>query len=341
MYNTNTLTLSIVVPVYSGEAYVELLAEEIQKFKIGLEAEYHHIRLGEAIFVSDDAIDASPVILNRLAETYDWLTALHLSRNYGQHPATIAGILHTSGDWVITLDEDLQHPPSKILLLLDKVRETQADIVYAKPLSGVHNSFFRDFSSKSYKFLMRKLTGVTHIPKFNSFRLIRGPIARASGSICGPDTYLDIATTWFTNRIEVVEIPLKDERYISSGKSSYSLGSLLSHARRMAFSSRINALRFGAAFGILISVISIFAISTLTIAKVLNPDLIPTRGWTSLVLLISLFGGITLSLIGLSLEYLALLVQKAHGKPIFFVTDRSRDKLLSELDNTKTKSLSE
>lgn len=341
MYNANTLTLSIVVPVYSGEAYVELLAEEIQKFKTGLETEYDHIRLGEAIFVSDDAIDGSPAILDRLAETYDWLTALHLSRNYGQHPATIAGILHTSGDWVVTLDEDLQHPPSKILLLLDKVRETQADIVYAKPLSGVHDNFFRDFSSKSYKFLMRKLTGVSHIPKFNSFRLIRGPIARASGSICGPDTYLDIATTWFTNRIEMVEILLKDERFISSGKSSYSLSSLLSHARRMAFSSRINALRFGAAFGILISFLSIMGIGVLAIAKILNPDLVPTRGWTSLVLLISLFGGITLSLIGLSLEYLALLVQKAHGKPLFFVTDRSRDKLLSELDSEKIKSLSE
>jgi len=228
MYSDQTLLLSVVVPVYSGEAYIEKLAAQLLEFKIMLETHYEHIRLGEAIFVSDDAIDSSPDILNQICEKYDWINVLHLARNYGQHPATIAGILHSSGDWVVTLDEDLQHPPSKILALLDRVKH--------------------------------KLTGVSHIPKFNSFRLIRGPIARASGSVCGPDTYLDIAMTWFTNRIEAVDLTLKDERYIDSGKSGYSLSSLLSHARRMAFSSRINALRFGAALGLLVSGLSILAI---------------------------------------------------------------------------------
>jgi len=123
MYSDQTLLLSVVVPVYSGEAYIEKLAAQLLEFKIMLETHYEHIRLGEAIFVSDDAIDSSPDILNQICEKYDWINVLHLARNYGQHPATIAGILHSSGDWVVTLDEDLQHPPSKILALLDRVNQ--------------------------------------------------------------------------------------------------------------------------------------------------------------------------------------------------------------------------
>jgi glycosyltransferase involved in cell wall biosynthesis len=94
-----------------------------------------------------------------LAKERPWVVVLHLARNFGQHPATAAGILHTSGDWVVTLDEDLQHPPSKIPDLLRKAVEDQSDVVYGKAESQVHESAARDFGSRAYKQFLALVTG--------------------------------------------------------------------------------------------------------------------------------------------------------------------------------------
>ena len=71
-----------------------------------------------------------------------------LSRNFGQHPATVAGVLHSSGDWIATLDEDGQHPPAQLVTLLVHAAESHADLVYAEPVSGVHDSRVRDAISR-------------------------------------------------------------------------------------------------------------------------------------------------------------------------------------------------
>ena len=138
------------------------------------------------------------------------------------------------------MDEDLQHPPARIADLFDVVAETGADIVYGKPRDGTHQSAMRDLSSRLYKRLIETLTGNHNITKVNSFRLVRGPVARAASGICGHDTYFDVALGWFSQRVESIEMDLRDLRYIDSGKSGYSFRSLLSHARRLAFSSHIN-----------------------------------------------------------------------------------------------------
>ena len=105
----------------------EALARERQRWQ----TEGAPFELGEAIFVDDASIDSSSEVLRDLDEKYDWIRVVTLARNFGQHPATIAGILHTSGDWVVTLDEDLQHDSAAIESLLKIAAETNADIVYA------------------------------------------------------------------------------------------------------------------------------------------------------------------------------------------------------------------
>jgi glycosyltransferase involved in cell wall biosynthesis len=116
------LHLSIVVPVYSGENFLRDLLSAVQDLRNSWVEKDAPIQLTELIFVDDNAIDNSAVIIDDIASEHDWVVALHLSRNFGQHPATIAGILHSSGDWVVTLDEDLQHPPSHIA---DMIRSSQ------------------------------------------------------------------------------------------------------------------------------------------------------------------------------------------------------------------------
>lgn len=322
------ISVSIVVPVYSGAAYLPKLVDAIDKLKAELDQSEAVYRIREVILVEDGAIDNSAQVLDELAAINPLLTVLHLSRNFGQHPATIAGILHSSGDWIVTMDEDLQHPPANIPDMFDVVARTRADIVYGRPSSKVHEKAARDFSSRKFKSLIEKLTGNRNITKANSFRLVRGPIARAASSICGHDTYFDIALGWFTQRIEVCEMNLKDSRFIESGKSGYNLKSLLSHARRLAFSSQIKLLRTGALLGAAILVLTVLSAILLIFIHIFAPSFIIAPGWTSLILTMSFFSGVTLFLIGILLEYMSILVMRAHGKPIYFTIDRSSDVLL-------------
>lgn len=322
--------VSIVVPVYAGSKYLDALTAAIDNLRSQWESGDAPVTLGEVIFVEDAAIDSSATVVDRLAAERPWVTALHLSRNFGQHAATMVGILHSSGDWVVTMDEDLQHRPDRVPELLALAVSKGADIVYAKPNSGVHDAAMRDLTSRSFKRLMQWITGNPNLSNFNSFRLIRGPIARAAASVCTHDTYLDIGLSWFTQRIETISLEMKDERFIRTGKSGYSFRALLSHAWRMMFSSQIKLLRIGSLIGLAAMLLSVLGGVYVLVKKLIHPELIEVQGWASLILAIVFFGGLTAFMLGIALQYLSTLVLKAHGKPTFFTVDRSGDAALAK-----------
>jgi glycosyltransferase involved in cell wall biosynthesis len=321
--------LSIVTPVYGGAVYLDDLVAAMDRVRDELEMEGEPLELGEAIFVDDGSTDGSATVLSRLQEQHAWIKIVTLSRNFGQHPATVAGILHSSGDWVATLDEDLQHPPAQLVPLLVHAVETGSDVAYARPVGGVHESAFRNASSRTYKLLVSRLAGNAHVRMFNSFRMMRGSVARAAAAVSTHDTYFDIALCWFTNRVNSLPMELKDPRRDRAGGSGYSLRSLLRHARRMLISSDVKLLRAGFLVGAGALATSLVAsLSTLAL-WFFHPDLFElNRGWLSLFLAILFFGGLTALLVGIVLEYISTLLRLAQGHPTFFVVDRSRDRLL-------------
>jgi glycosyltransferase involved in cell wall biosynthesis len=322
------IRISTITPVYAGADYLEDLVEEIRRLRQLWLDEDAPLLLEEAIFVDDGAIDDSARILDRLEKTHDWVRVIRLSRNFGQHAATIAGVLHSSAEWLVTLDEDLQHPPHEIASLLSEAVLEHRDVVYANALVPVHESRLRDLGSRGFKALMHLATGNKHISSFNSFRLMRGSVARAAASVCAHETYFDIVLYWFTTRIGVVAMTLKDDRYIRRGTSGYSLRKLLSHARRMAVTSHSKLLRAGALVGTLALGTAVVYGAIVGLQKLLSPESIPVQGWTSLFLVVLFFGGILSLLVGVVIEYLAVVMLHTQGKPTFFVIDRSRDDVL-------------
>ena len=322
------VTISVVVPVYSGEEYLRELVTKISDVRVGWRGAGCPLRLAELIFVNDECKDASGELIDLFALEHDWVRAVHLSKNFGQHSATAAGLLHSSGDWVVTIDEDLQHPPEHIEALLREAAAKHLDIVYAQPGQSVHGSSGRDISSSVFKRAMALVSGNPNVRLFNSFRLIRGSVARAAASVCGPDTYLDFALSWFSNRAGAVRLHLRDRRFINSGESGYTFRRLLSHARKMLMSSGVRVLRLAAALGL-----GAMAMAT-TVAGVLlahhfiaEPSAL-VRGWASLLVAILFTGGLAIFLIGVALEYLALLSLNAQGKPAFFSIDRASDRIV-------------
>ncbi|MBN8943040.1 MAG: glycosyltransferase [Rhizobiales bacterium] len=325
MSGAGSISLSVVVPIYSGEAYLRELVGQLAKVRADWRERGAPMDLAEVILVDDAAIDGSPALMDELSKEFGWVTAVHMMQNFGQHAATIAGVLHSSGDWVVTLDEDLQHPPGEIEGLLKHAVLERADIVYAKPTGAVHEARSRDWASRGFKRLMVFLTGNANVIHFNSFRLLRGPLARAASSVCGYETYFDVALSWFTKRVTFRSLELKDHRFIASGRSGYSFARLLTHARRLLISSQVKLVRLFGLVGMFIVVASTLGALALLMNKMLSPDSISVTGWTSLMLTIVFFGGLITFMLSLGLEYLSTLVLAAHGKPVFFSVDRSND----------------
>jgi glycosyltransferase involved in cell wall biosynthesis len=324
----NTVSISTVTPVYSGKEFLQDLVTKIERTRNEWSNSQSPMQLDEAIFVNDSSTDGSLDVLYEIQKTRPWIKIVNLSRNFGQHQATIAGILHSSGDWIITLDEDLQHDPIYIETLLETAVQSELDIVYANPEDDVHESPFRDWSSKMFKRFISYVTDNQHIREFNSFRLIRGSVARASGSVCSHGTYFDIALCWFTDRISSISLPLKDQRYVESGESGYTFRKLLSHSRRLIISSQTKVVRLGAAIGFIsISFALVMSAKTL-FDKLVNPESIPVQGWASLFLAIMFFSGLLAVLLGIILEYISVILLHIQGKPTFFAVDRRSDQFL-------------
>lgn len=326
----NKALVSIVIPVYCGERYLASLAEELAQERQEWKDKDYPLEICEAIFVEDAPTDDSAEVLRGLAGRFSWLRVLTLSRNFGQHPATVAGLLHSSGDWVVTMDEDLQHPPKYLLSLLRKAIVDGSDLVYAAPTGKVHGSWLRDWSSRGYKALMAQLTGSQNVKCFNSFRAIRGSIARAAAAVCGYDIYLDVAFSWFTNRVDVLPLPLVDLRYLREGRSGYNLRRLLSHARRLVASSRLRLPRLAGLIGLLaVAASAVYGLFVLA-QRIFSPELVGAPGWTSLMLVLLFFGGLSALMLGVLIEYVGILLLQSQGKPTFFVVDRRQDDALRQ-----------
>lgn len=323
--------LSTVTPVYRGERYLRRLVDEIRELRETLERDRLPVAIAEAIFVDDASVDGSAAVLAELAEAHAWVKVVTLSRNFGQHPATVAGVLHSSGDWVATLDEDLQHRPRFLVDLLARAAAESFDLVYAEPTGAVHGSVFRDGSSRFYKVLISSVAANRQIRRFNSFRMIRGSVARAAASVASRTTYFDIALCWFTDRVTSLRLPLKEVRADERDRSGYGFLRLLEHARRMLISSEIKPLRAGGAIGVGALGLSVLGATTTLFLKLSHPELIEVRGWTSLFLVLTFFGGLLSLLLGIALEYLSDLHLQALGRPAFFVVDRGKDALLRPL----------
>lgn len=319
------IRISTVTPVYAGQDYLTELVEKLDKVRSLFNALNDQLKLEECIFVLDGPRDESAVVLQRIQNDHAWVRTVELSKNFGQHNATAAGILHSSGDWIVTLDEDLQHPPEAIPRLLKEAVKDSSDVLFAIPNKGAHNSLFRDFSSLFAKKLIGIISGSAAVQSFGSFRVIRGQIARAAASVCTHQTYFDIALTWFTDRIICSRLEMKDQRYEKHKISGYSLGSLLGHAKRLLLSSEVRFFQLALFVSGISVMLALGLLTWVLFSYFVTPDEFMTQGWASLMSVNLFFGGAFAVLIGFTLEILRSGQFHSQGKPTFFVVDRAND----------------
>src|SRR6266571_1748326 len=311
--------VSVVVPVYQGERTLEALADELalltgpQKSPGG-----RRFRVAELLLVHDGAIDGSAGVMSRVASRHPFVRLVWLSRNFGQHPATLAC---TVAAWVATLDEDGQQDPRDVGKLLDEALDHRARLVYARPTNEPPHGFVRNRLSALTKWTSVRVLG-SGIGAFNSFRLIEGEVARGVAAYCGANVYLDVALSWVVGSARHCPVSLRRERGRPSG---YTLKRLLRHFWQLVLTSGTRPLRFIALVGG-VSIVLGFLISAFVVWQRLQHK-IPVQGWTSMVIVICLFAGLILVSLGVIAEYLGVAVSMAMGKPAYLIVSRPPEEL--------------
>src|SRR5690606_10691789 len=163
--------LSIVIPVFNSQDSLPILVEEICNVLDHEKWEY------EIILVNDGSHDKSWQIIQSLTTSYPCIRAINLMRNYGQHNALLCGIRSAKNEIIVTLDDDLQHPPAEIPKMLKKLDEG-FDVVYGAP-EGEKHSLFRNITSRMIKFFLKKAMRVPSAQNISAFRAFHTEIRDA------------------------------------------------------------------------------------------------------------------------------------------------------------------
>lgn len=314
----NQHTFSVVIPVYRGAQTLGALVDELESLtRTRLTPAGHAYRLAEVLLVWDGAIDNSAAVIRELASRHGFVTPIWLSRNYGQHPATLAGIASTSSSWVVTMDEDGQHDPAFLGPMLDLALDSGAQLVYGVSGHRAPHGFLRNAASRAVKTMYVSLLDSARLGRFSSFRLLWGEIARSIAAYCGSGVYLDIALSWVVNRAVRVPVRMRQE---GRGTSGYNLPKLISHFWRLVLTSNTKPLRAIALLGFLAILFSL-ALSVFVVWQKLTLQL-PIHGLATSIILMCFFGGAILFSLGVIAEYLAIAVQMAMGKPAYLIVSR-------------------
>ncbi len=317
-FDQQPVRVSLVVPVYQGEKTLPFLMEEIEPMTSPQRTpEGTNFFISEVLLVHDCGPDRSDKILETLSEKYSFVSPVWLSRNYGQHAATMAGMASATGDWVATIDEDGQQDPKDIGSMLDCAQRDSFQLVYAQPTNPPPHGWIRNLFSKTAKNITAKLLGNAEVGQFNSFRLVDGEIARTMAAYCGNGVYLDVGLFWIAGRIGRCPIRLRNEMDRPSG---YSYFKLFGHFWNLILTTGTRPLRIITLIGFA-SILLAVAISFYAFyGKFFGTN--PVQGWASMLIVVSFFSGAILTSLGVIAEYLAVTMGIAMGKPLYVVSTK-------------------
>jgi glycosyltransferase involved in cell wall biosynthesis len=308
--------ISIVIPVYQGEKTLAGIMAEIAPFtQLSASPDGYPYVVREVLLVCDNGPDDSPRVMRRLAEEHPFVRPIWLSRNYGQHAATLAGMASSGSEWIVTLDEDGQHNPAEIGGLLDTAMREQAAVVYAKPTNQAPHGFVRNAASKTAKWLLTKVFSGSNAPDYQSFRLVLGSIGRSVAAYSGSGVYLDVAMGWVAGKVVTSPVELREEGDRPSG---YSARRLFSHFWSMILSSGTRGLRLVSFVGFAFAAVGVIMIIVITISRLVG-DVVP-EGWASTIVVVLLGSGAVLFSLGIIAEYIGVNVNMAMGKPPYLIT---------------------
>ena len=306
---SDTVEVSVVIPVYFSEKNIQKTVSEIESV---LNSRYTY----EIILVNDGSTDDSFNVIKKLAENSKSITALNLMRNFGQHNAVMAGLSETSGEYIICMDDDGQHDPTYIPLMIEKIKEGY-DVVYTKYEQNVYG-LSKKLGSNFNNFVSSWLLDKPSDLYLSSFKAMKKQVRDQITQYSGPYPYLDgiilTATQSFT------AIPVKHRGTAKQG-TTYSFRRLVRLWLNMFTNFSVKPLRVISMIGSITFLISVLLMVGLSLLKIFSSYLVPP-GWTMLAVLILFFGAIQLICIGLVGEYVGRILILNNKRPQFIVKEK-------------------
>ena len=302
------VSISIVIPVYRGALTITKLIEQIDQELPSISDSY------EVIMVEDDGGDNSWEVIETLSQQYDYLRGIKLMRNYGQHAALLCGIRAAQYDIIVTMDDDLQHPPSEIKKLLAKLDEGH-DVVYGTPESKQHN-VGRNFGSFLIKFALGNAMGVDAARHVSAFRAFRTHLRKTFAHYSSPYVSLDVLLSWGTTRFSHTPVQHQAREI---GESGYTLVKLFTLAATMLTGFSVLPLRLASYLGFGLTIFGIILLIYIIPVRLLFLNQSGVQGFTFLASMISIFSGTQMFTIGIIGEYLARMHFRLMDKPPYIV----------------------
>ena len=296
------MRLSVIVPVYNSARLLPDLVARLHSVLPSHASEY------ELVLINDDSRDDSWDVIRRLVQQFPWIRGINLMRNYGQHNALLCGIRAARYETVVTLDDDLQHPPEEIPQLLNKLAEGY-DVVYGTPLQE-RQGFWRGLASHVTKMALRTTMGIEVARHVSAFRVFRTQLREAFADCQGPFVSIDVLLTWGTTRFAAVPVRHDPRR---AGKSNYTLRRLITHALNMLTGFSTFPLQLASWIGFFFTLFGLGVLGYVVVRYLILGGSVP--GFPFLASIIAIFSGAQLFALGVIGEYLARVHFRTMGRP--------------------------
>lgn len=300
--------ISFVSPVYQGENTLNKLVLGIQEVmqKIG--------EPFEIILVDDRSPDESWEVMKKISLEYTEVKSIRLSRNFGQHPAIIAGLSLAKGEWIVVMDCDLQDQPKEVQKLYNKAIDGY-DVVLAKRVKR-QDSFFKRTSSLIFSKLYKIFTDTNYDHEIANFGVYNKKVVSSIMQISDYIKFFPLFVKFVGFNVTSIEV----EHASRSGSiSSYSLSKLIRLAFNTIVSFSNKPLKLFVKFGLIISTLS-FVIGAYYLFLAFN-DKIEVLGFSSIIISIWFLSGVIITSIGVCGIYLGKIFDQTKGRPVYIIDE--------------------
>ncbi|MEU7819852.1 glycosyltransferase family 2 protein [Catellatospora sp. NPDC049133] len=303
--------LSVVIPMYNEEAVLPLLVSRLRPVLDGLGQAY------EVVAVDDGSRDATAAIVTLIRAKWPELRLVRLRRNSGHQAALTAGLHRSRGDYVVTIDADLQDPPETITEMLHLAQSQELDIVYGVRGDRASDTLFKRGTANLYYRLMRRIVGNRMPLGAGDFRLLSRAMVDALRELPEQAPVYRLLVPWLGFPSGQV-VYTREKR--AAGSSKYPLGKMINLTVDSIISFTAAPLRLGIWLGVFGALACVVAAAKVLVAY-FQGTVVP--GWTSLSLVVLFLGACQLICLGLLGEYVGRIYQGVQARPSYFVGEDS------------------
>ncbi len=318
LYNTfvcNMDKISIVVPCYNEEETINIYYEEMQKIIKKLnKTEF------EIIFVNDGSRDKTLELIRDLSKKDKTVRYISFSRNFGKESAIIAGIDSSTGDYVTTMDVDMQDPPELLIEMYEEIKKGEYDCIATRSVSRNGYSFFRKLFTSWYYKLINRISKTEIVDGARDFRLMTRQMVDSIVRLREYNRYSKGIFSWVGYKTKWITFENQNR---VAGTTKWNFFRLFAYSMESILGFSTVPLLISSVIGIVFFIISMILVMYIIIDTLINPNAV--QGWPSLVCIIFFVTGIQLFCIGIIGQYLAKMYLEIKDRPLYIVKETEKD----------------